>query len=151
MDVADVIGRRSRCIRRQAGCVLVTADNHVVATGYNGPPRGMQVHGSCDQWCPRATSGGSLSYDDDLAVHAETNALLRADASLLDKGVAYVNTCPCFTCAKNLANSGILLVICRIGPEDVDRQPERSLNLLRRSDIGVMVQRDDGAFVTWTG
>lgn len=151
MAMTDVMAKRSRCVRRQAGCVLVSADNHVVATGYNGPPRGLQVTGDCSRWCPRAQTGGSLSYDDDLAVHAETNALLHADASQLHVGTAYANTCPCFSCAKNLANSGILVVVCRITPADVDRQPERSLQLLRDSGIGVMVQRDDGAVINWRG
>lgn len=153
MSIADVMGRRSLCMRRQAGAVLVSADNQIVATGYNGPPRGMTGGASsgvtCDRWCPRALTGGSLSYDDCFTVHAETNALLRADASRLVAGTAYVNTCPCFTCAKNLANSGIIRLVCRIGLEDVDRQPERSLALIRDSGVGVHLQREDGYVVPW--
>lgn len=151
MAVADVMGARSRCVRRQAGAVLVTADNQVVATGYNGPPRGYEAVGPCSGWCTRAETGGSLSYDDCISVHAETNALLRADMARLAGGTAYSNTCPCFACAKNLANSGILRLVCRIGPEDADRAPERSLALVLRSSVSVFIQRDDGFVVPWRG
>ena len=150
MQVADVVAQRSRCTRRQAGAVLVSRDQQVISTGYNGPPRGMDVFGPCSGWCERAQTGGGLSYDDCVAVHAETNALLRADATRLAGGAAYVTSCPCFACAKNLANSGVALVVCRITTEDAQRLPERSLAILVRSGIGVLTQRDDGSLVAWT-
>lgn len=149
MAMTDVMAKRSKCVRRQAGAVLVTSDNQIVSTGYNGPPRGMLAYGDCSNWCPRVQTGGSLSYDDDVAIHAETNALLRADMARLAGGTAYANTCPCFACAKNLSNSGIIRLVCRIGSEDIDRMPERSLNFMRQAGIVVFEQREDGYIVPW--
>lgn len=60
-----------------------------------------------------------------------------------------MNTAPCYQCAKNIANSGLLVAVCRVGVEDVDRQPERSLAMLHDSGLGVMVQRDDGVIINW--
>jgi len=42
LKLAEVVAGQSRCLSRQIGAVLVR-DKVVVATGYNGPPRGM-VH-----------------------------------------------------------------------------------------------------------
>lgn len=131
-----VIGARSRCDRSHAGCVLVTADNQVVAVAYNGPPAGLQVEGPCSGWCPRAETGGGLSYDDCVAVHAEQNAVAMADRTRLTGGTAYVTRVPCFTCAKILANSGIVRIVYRPDrPDDVNREPDRSLKQLSAAGV----------------
>jgi deoxycytidylate deaminase len=91
-----------------------------------------------------------LSYDDCPSVHSEINAFIRADANRLASGTAYVTSCPCFSCAKALSNAGLLRVVCRIGEEDAERAPERSLQLMRDSGLAVILQRDDGYFVPWS-
>lgn len=130
MAVADTVSLRSKCVRRQAGCVLVTSRNAIVSVGYNGPPRywrtgtGEEPDGPCDGWCERARTGGSMSYDDCPSVHSEANALMHADLRALTAGTAYVTSGPCLTCAKNLANSGIHRVVYRIAEVDLARHPE---------------------------
>jgi deoxycytidylate deaminase len=55
MRVAETIGKRSECSRDQVGAVIVSKDNRIVDSGYNGPPRGFyRVGGDCKSWCPRA-------------------------------------------------------------------------------------------------
>ena len=39
LDIAAEVARRSTCLRRQYGAVIVKNDE-IVATGYNGAPRG---------------------------------------------------------------------------------------------------------------
>jgi dCMP deaminase len=136
MAVADAIAERSWCVRRKAGCVIVTADNQLVATGYNGPPAGLEISGPCDQWCDRARTGGGLSYDDCLAAHSEINAFMRADQSMRG-GTLYVTSCPCYACAKAIANSGVVRVVQRITSADTDREPERTLGLFEDAGIAV--------------
>lgn len=41
MEMAVLTARRSTCLRRQVGAVIVK-DKHIVATGYNGAPRGLE-------------------------------------------------------------------------------------------------------------
>ena len=41
MDIVEVVKTRSTCVRRQVGAVIVK-DNRILATGYNGAPRGCQ-------------------------------------------------------------------------------------------------------------
>ena len=40
MRMAHLVAKRSTCLRRQVGAVLVK-DNRVLATGYNGAPKGL--------------------------------------------------------------------------------------------------------------
>ena len=38
LEIARTVAKRSTCMRRSVGCVLVDSQNHIVATGYNGVP-----------------------------------------------------------------------------------------------------------------
>ena len=40
--IALMVSSRSDCTRRQFGCIAVSPDNRIVATGYNAPPRGVK-------------------------------------------------------------------------------------------------------------
>ena len=40
MEIAYVVAKRSTCLRRQIGALLVK-DKHILATGYNGAPSGL--------------------------------------------------------------------------------------------------------------
>ena len=42
LDIAEAIGERSTCLRRKYGCVIVNNDE-IIATGYNGAPRGRKI------------------------------------------------------------------------------------------------------------
>ena len=39
LDIAKSVGRRSTCLRRQYGAIIVK-DKIIISTGYNGAPRG---------------------------------------------------------------------------------------------------------------
>jgi len=108
-DLARMAATRSTCTRRKVGAVLVRR-NRVIATGYNGPPRG---YGHCDEGaCPRSLTQGPVSfgYDDCVAIHAEANALLFASEDQRDGATLYTTDAPCFGCAKLIANSGVSTV-----------------------------------------
>lgn len=120
LDAAAVFARRSLCVNSQVGAVAVSADNRFSWPGYNGPPRGMQVEGPCSNWCPRAcgVGSGTADYSACESIHAEVNALLRADASLLLGGTVYVTRAPCINCARVVANSGVARVVWDLAAED---------------------------------
>lgn len=51
LNIARAVSKRSTCLRRQYGCVIVKNDE-IIATGYNGSPRGTD--NCCDiGWCYR--------------------------------------------------------------------------------------------------
>ena len=41
MEMAELTAKRSTCLRRQVGAVIVQ-EKHIIATGYNGAPRGLE-------------------------------------------------------------------------------------------------------------
>lgn len=100
------------CSRRQYFAIIIDNAGHVVGTGYNGGPKGT-LH--CNQGgCPRALQGAEhgSNYDSCIAIHAEQNALLHSNYdSRIAGSTLYVNGPPCSTCAKLIANSGIIRVV----------------------------------------
>lgn len=121
LRAAEAFAPRSKCVNSKVGAVAVTQDNRFSWFGYNGPPRDFPAPGDCVNWCPRAKGGegsGTSDYSACESIHAEVNALLRADASLLDGGGMYVTRAPCITCARTIANSGIRRVTWWESAED---------------------------------
>ena len=98
-------------MKRRVGCVLVR-EKRVIATGYNGTPRGLKNCG--DGGCPRCNDGqgSGVSLASCLCLHAEENALLEAGRERIREGaVLYCDTCPCLTCSIKICQVGITEVI----------------------------------------
>ena len=140
LAIAHAMAQRSRCVRSAVGCIIVTPSQRIVASGYNGPPAGFEVPTEmCDGWCPRATEGGKAAfYDNCVSSHAEMNALVTGNRPDYEGGTLYVTRVPCFTCAKVIANSGVARVVCLIADEDIDREPEKSMEIMRASGLTVI-------------
>lgn len=120
LKIADVVSRRSTCLKRQYGCVIVNNDE-VIATGYNGGARG-DIN-CCDKYneCPRIDKPhNSGDYSDCPAVHAEQNAMLSAARKDMLGANLYlygwedgmlINCTPCPICMRMIKNAGIKKVI----------------------------------------
>lgn len=102
MGLAVLAATRATCCRRRVGCILTSAMNHVLATGYNGVPVGV-AH--CTQIpCAGATMPSGTGLDLCLATHAEQNALLQCrDVNRIFS--CYCTASPCMTCIKLLMNT----------------------------------------------
>lgn len=103
MGVAKLAAKRSSCIKRQVGCVLVDHKWRILSVGYNGAPSGMT---SCDETgnCFRYSSKSGEKLGDCIAVHAEQNAILQCkDVDSI--GAVFVTTSPCESCMKLLLNT----------------------------------------------
>jgi dCMP deaminase len=110
MEIARVIAKRSPCLRRQVGAVIVKRNNAILATGYNGVPPGVD---HC-KTCMRQELGLASGENQELcrALHAEQNALLFVEnRDALYKATIYVTYKPCTTCDKMLLASGIRKVV----------------------------------------
>jgi dCMP deaminase len=72
MHLADLAARRSNCMKRRVGCVLVRG-GRVISTGYNGTPRGLRNcnEGGCLRCNMGEGSGQALSSC--LCMHAEVS------------------------------------------------------------------------------
>ncbi|KAI9246950.1 cytidine deaminase-like protein [Phascolomyces articulosus] len=113
MHLSDLAARRSNCMKRRVGCILVK-NSHIIATGYNGTPRGLPNcnEGGCGRCNANAPCGTGL--DRCLCMHAEENALLEAGRSQVNSGIGvvlYCNTCPCIGCAIKIVQIGVKEVV----------------------------------------
>jgi dCMP deaminase len=111
MHLASLAAMRSNCMKRRVGCVLVR-EKRVIATGYNGTPRGITNcnDGGCSR-CNAATEGGQ-GLGTCLCLHAEENALLESGRERVGlDAVLYCNTCPCLTCSVKIAQVGVKEVV----------------------------------------
>ncbi len=109
IEVAKLVAKKSSCIRRQTGAVIVK-DNMIISTGYNGTPRGVKncKEGGCERCnSPGVQSGSNLH--ECLCVHAEENAIVQAAYQGISTKAAalFTSLCPCLYCAKTIVNAGI--------------------------------------------
>ena len=119
MDMAKLAARRSSCLRRAVGAVLVK-DRRLLATGYNGVPSGVthcEVAG-----CLREKLGVPSGERHELCrgLHAEQNAIIQAafhGVSIRD-AVLYCTNLPCIICAKMLINAGVRRIVYLEGYAD---------------------------------
>lgn len=112
LAVAETVALRTTCGQGPTGngCVLVDQDHAVLATGYNGPPRGMP---HCTEHpCPGAAGVPGEGLYKCVAVHAEQNALIRC-ARPQDVHTCYCTTSPCIRCMTMLLNTGVRRLVFR--------------------------------------
>ena len=126
LSIAAEVAKRSTCLRRQYGAVIVKNDE-IIATGYNGAPRGDENCcdvGSC--WRDRHNIPHGEQYEKCVAVHAEANAIISASRNEMIGSTLYLygfegfakpidNPEPCIMCNRLIKNAGIEHVINKMG------------------------------------
>lgn len=131
MKLAHVISSRSTCLRRKVGAILVK-DKRILATGYNGAPKGLP---HCKN-CLREELGVPSGQRHELCrgVHAEQNAIIQAAVfGVSTKGATlYTTTFPCIICAKMLVNAEIEEIVY-----DSDYEDQESAKILREAGIKI--------------
>lgn len=106
LAIAHVVAQRASCEKRKVGCILVSSQNRIIGTGYNGTLPGMpECSFSLDKGCY------NLSRQTCLMQHAEVNAIEAvANKSAILGATAYVTTLPCYPCLFSLINAGVKTV-----------------------------------------
>lgn len=110
MGIARVVARRSTCLHRQVGAVIVKG-KQIVSTGYNGAPSG---HPHClDIGCARQGVPSGERSELCRGAHAEQNAINFAAryGISIEGATLYTTHYPCSWCAKSLINAGITSVV----------------------------------------
>ncbi|HVO65572.1 MAG TPA: cytidine/deoxycytidylate deaminase family protein [Syntrophales bacterium] len=114
MDIAELVSRRSTCLRRSVGAVLVK-DRRLLATGYNGAPSGLNH--CLDVGCLREQLGVPSGERHELCrgLHAEQNAIIQAalHGVSVNNATLYCTNQPCVICAKMIINAGIKMVVIK--------------------------------------
>ena len=104
MGIAMLAARRSKDPNTQVGACIVSKENIIISTGYNGMPAGCS-----DDEYPWEREGEDTKYP--YVVHAELNAILNANGRDLRGSKLYVALFPCNECAKAIIQAGISEVI----------------------------------------
>ncbi len=104
MGVALLAAKRSKDPSTQVGACIVSPENVIISTGYNGFP-----YGCSDDEFPWDREGDETKYP--YVVHAELNAILNAGGRNLKGARVYVDLFPCNECAKAIIQSGIKEVV----------------------------------------
>jgi dCMP deaminase len=119
MEITRLVARRSTCLRRSVGAVLVK-DKNILATGYNGAPSGV-AH-CLDVGCLRERLAVLPGERHELCrgLHAEQNAIIQAakHGTNINGATLYCTTMPCIICSKMLINAGILRIVFAQGYPD---------------------------------
>jgi dCMP deaminase len=121
INIAKAVSTRATCLRRKYGAVI-TKDNIIVSTGYNGAPSGMKDCldvGRCSRKELQIPHGER--YELCHSVHAEANAIIRASVDELQGATIYISgsaadrsECdaePCMMCKRMILNAGIAKVV----------------------------------------
>lgn len=121
LDIARLVARRSTCLRRCYGAVIVK-DNIIVSTGYNGAARGEPNcidTGECVRARYNVPKGER--YELCVAVHAEQNAIIAGDPVKMQGGTIYIagynrdgapaSSEPCLLCRRMIKNALIKRVV----------------------------------------
>jgi dCMP deaminase len=133
MSMAIMASKRSTCLRRKVGAVLVDY-NQILSMGYNGAPCELD---HCDETgCLRQKLNIPSGERAEIcrAVHAEQNAIIQAakHGVSIAGATLYVTTSPCSICAKMLINAEIEeIVYLEHYPDDLADK------MLKDADINV--------------
>ncbi|MEW5908799.1 MAG: dCMP deaminase family protein [Thermodesulfobacteriota bacterium] len=138
MDIAVLVSKRSTCLRRSVGSVIVK-DKRILSTGYNGAPSGIR---HCrETGCLREQLHLASGERHELCrgIHAEQNAIIQAAYHGVSiKGASlYCTNLPCSICAKMIINAGIKKVYYRSGYAD-----PMSGQMLQEAEVGVICISD---------
>ena len=135
IEIAKLVQTRSNCVSRKVGAVI-TVDNQIVATGYNGAPK--HLHHCIDAGgCLRKLNNIESGTRQEIcrAVHAEQNAIISAAVKgvSIKGGTLYLNTYPCSICTRMLINAEIKRIVY-----DSDYNDPLSKEMLDESGIEVV-------------
>ena len=133
LDIAASVAKRSTCLRRRYGAVIVNNDE-IIATGYNGSPRGEK--NCCDTgecWREAHHIPHGEKYEKCVSVHAEMNAIISAARKDMVGGTLYLmgfddsnpifHAVPCTICRRLIKNAGIKRVVNDYGEIDINYIP----------------------------
>lgn len=132
LGIAEAVLRRATCFRRRFGAVIVSKNDEIMSTGYNGAPRGKEdclQKGFCNK--NRQHEQAHSSYNTCMSVHAEMNAIISTARRDMIDGTLYLvgkqyeegktvdtfpyveNSNPCVICKRLIMNSGLKRVVTK--------------------------------------
>lgn len=94
IELAQLIGGWSKDHKRKVGCVVVSKDNRILSTGYNGFPRQLDT-----------VSVIPDELKNIYTIHAEVNCIANVQSTITEPVTVYVTYPPCLECSKMLTSN----------------------------------------------
>ena len=137
MEITKLVATRSTCLRRKVGAIFVR-DKRILATGYNGAPKGLRHCEEIGCLRERLKIPSGERHELCRGVHAEQNAIVQAATSgvNLEGTTLYSTTYPCILCSKLIINARVKKVIYLEGYPD-----QLATEML--DEAGIVVERFD--------
>jgi len=119
MDITALVAKRTTCLRRAVGAVIVK-DKRILATGYNGAPSGIRHCAETGCLREQLNVESGMRHELCRGIHAEQNAIIQAAYHGVSvKGASlFCTNQPCSICAKMIINAGIVTIYYRSGYAD---------------------------------
>ena len=141
MDLAESIAEWSKDRSTKVGCVIIDDKRTILATGYNGFPRGIN-----DDVEDRHDRPDKYQWTE----HAERNALYSAarNGIALEGSTMYVPWLPCADCMRGIIQCGInTLIVKRLSYDDPKNKRwaeshSFSLQLVEESEVELLYYED---------
>lgn len=128
---------RSKEPKTRVGCIITDSKHHILTTGYNGTPRGVDdanmVYNNDHSYPVQYTK-------DSCVIHAECNALYNfvGVSQNLQNATLYSTLFPCMDCSKAIVSHGIGRVVFMEPPRRPnDGQTQAAFLNLKRAGIQV--------------
>jgi dCMP deaminase len=139
MEIAEVVAKRSTCLRNNVGAVIVR-DKRILSTGYNGAPRDMEhcLEIGCIRDQQNIASG--TRHELCRAVHAEQNAIIQSalHGVSVEGATLYCTHQPCILCAKMIINSKIKRVVYSNKYPD-----DEAINFFKKAGVEINIFKPD--------
>jgi dCMP deaminase len=126
LRLAQEISSWSKDPSKQIGAVAVNSDRRILATGYNGFPKGIED-------TPERYANRTIKYD--LVVHAEMNCIYLKDSTLYVWGLPV-----CHDCAKGIIQVGINRIV--MSADDIPQKWLESFDKSQRMFIEAGVETE---------
>jgi len=100
IKIAVTLSQRSTCLDKQVGCIVTNRKNEIIASGYNGAPRG-ELHCISLGYCIKEAFHNLNRCP---SAHAEQNALLQCRVPEQIHTI-YTTLSPCISCIRIIMNT----------------------------------------------
>lgn len=135
MEMVEVVAKRSTCVRRSVGCVIVDSNDRIMSTGHNGVPPGI-TH-CTDKPCTGAKCEPGTGLDLCWATHAEINAIMFCP-DVMKIGTIYVSCVPCMQCVKAILTTSAKRVVYKEGYNELHDDNVKKLLSMRKIECQQM-------------
>jgi len=124
--MVQVVSLRSGDAETKVGAIIVDEKNRIVATGYNGTPRGTDLPNTRPEKYPYMS-------------HAELNCIIFSKCDLENYKIYVLGMTPCDSCARAIIQSGLSEVIV-VNPierkEGADWNFEATYKMFKQVNMG---------------